>query len=76
MTLTTAIVVIVLADVVLIAGLIYVMSRASRLRPHASASVQPAAATPEPAPEQRRRSVAPGANRIGRSTRIPTASRS
>jgi len=48
MTVSTAIAIIVIADLALIATLAYVMSRASRLKPHVSASgaTAPEAVTP------------------------------
>jgi hypothetical protein len=44
MTLTAAIIANVIADVALIGGLTYLMSRASRLTPHVAATTEPALA--------------------------------
>jgi hypothetical protein len=54
MTVSLAIALIVIADVVLIAALAYVMSRASGLEPHLSALSAPA---PETVPSARRASA-------------------
>ena len=48
MTVSIAIAVIVIADIAIVVTLAYVMSRASKLRPHVSAASAPAHATVSP----------------------------
>jgi len=48
MTVSLAIAIIVIADIAIIATLAFVMSRASRLKPHVSATSAPAQATIPP----------------------------
>jgi len=48
MTVSLAIAIIVIADIAIVATLAFVMSRASKLRPHVSAASAPAPATVPP----------------------------
>jgi hypothetical protein len=67
MSLSTAIVVIVLADLALIAVLAYVMSRAGLLTPHVPAThlaASPAPSAPTAAPRPTRRTSAPRSSAV------------
>jgi hypothetical protein len=73
--LTTAIVLIVLADLALIGGLAYVMSRAGRLTPHATTSARPGAPRAESVARQRRPHAPRAGNRIAGTPRSTSSVR-